>query len=103
MIGFLSLKVYNSMVNINQENNTFEPYTDTFDEFSFAELKDELEEILNTSDITDDQLKDETIRPRIVKTYWRLRSEKSSADGYIVLLMGYARSRFRDLKAILDL
>ena len=77
MIGLISLEVYNSIFNINQENNKVELYTDTFDEFSFTELKDELEEILDISNITNDHLEDETIGPHITKTYWKLRSEKN--------------------------
>ena len=94
-------EVYNSIFNITKENNKFELYTDTFDEFSFEELKDEVEEILNIPNITYDHLEDETIGRRIIKTYWDLRSEKSSTDGYINLLMGYARSLFRDFESYL--
>ena len=101
MLGLIDLEVYNSIFNITKENNKFELYTDTFDEFSFEELKDEVEEILNIPEITDDQLEDETLAPRIVETYWKLRSYKSSHDGYIILLMGYARSPFRDFESYL--
>ena len=38
MIGLTSLEVYISIFNINHTSNKFELYTDTFDEFSFAEL-----------------------------------------------------------------
>ena len=69
MIGLTTLEVYNSLFIINQENNKFELYTDTFDEFSFTELKDELEEILNISNITDEHLQDEIIAPLINQTY----------------------------------
>ena len=31
--------------------------------------------------------------------YWELRSEKSSTHGYIIFLMGYARSPFRDFES----
>ena len=101
MIGLASLEVYNSIININPTNNKIEVYSDTFDEFSFEELKDELEEILGTRNITDDNLKDVTKGPRIIKTYWKLRSEKSSTDGYIILLLGYARFPFRDFESYL--
>ena len=76
MIGLTDLEVYNSIFNITKENKKFELYSDTFDEFSFEKLKDEFEEILNIPNITDDLLEDETIAPRIIKTYWELRSEK---------------------------
>ena len=101
MLGLIDLEVYNSIFNITKENNKLELYTDTFDEFSFEELKDELEEILNIPNITDDHLKDETLAPRIIETYQKLRSDKSSHDGYIILLMGYARSPFRDFESYL--
>ena len=101
LIGLVDLEVYNSFFNITKENNKFELYTDTFDEFSFEELKDELEEILNIPNITDDHLEDETIVPRIIEAYRKLRSDKSSHDGYINILMGYARSVFPDFESYL--
>ena len=81
MLGLMDLEVYHSIFNITTENNKFEHYTDTFDEFSFEELKDEVEEILNIPNITDSHLEDETLAPRIAETYWKLRSDKSKHDG----------------------
>ena len=52
MIGLITLDVYTSIFNITEEIIKFGLYTDTFDEFSFDDLKDELEEILTISDIT---------------------------------------------------
>ena len=101
MLGLIDLEVYNSIFNITKENNKFELYTDTFDEFSFLELRDEVEEILNISEITGDHLEDETLAPRIAETYWKLRSDKTSHDGYIILLTGYANSSFRDFESYL--
>ena len=101
MLGLTDLEVYNSIFNINTTNNKFELYTDTFDEFSFDELKYELEEILKLSNITDAHSKDETTGPRIIKAYWELRSERSSTDGYIISIMGYARSPFREFESCL--
>ena len=99
MIGLASWELYNSVFDINKTNNKFELYTDTFDVFSFEELKDEVEEILNFSHIKDGHLQDETIGPRIISTYKRLETEKRMADGFIILLMDYARSRFRDFES----
>ena len=99
MLGLIDLEVYNSIFNITKENNKFELYTDTFDEFSFEEVKDEVEEILNIPEITDDDLEDDILAPRIAETYRKLRSDKSCYDGYIILLMGYARSLFRDFES----
>ena len=64
MLGLASLEVYNSFFNITEENNKFELHTDTFVEFSFEELKDELQEILKISDITPYPLQHEKIGPR---------------------------------------
>ena len=101
MLGLIDLEVHNSVFNITKENNKFELYTDTFDEFSFEELKDEIEEILNIPEITDNVLEDDILAPRIDETYRKLRSDKSSHDGYFILLMGYARSQFRDFESYL--
>ena len=101
MLCLIDLEVYNSVFNITKENNIFELHTDSFDEFSFLELKDELEEILNIPNITGSLLEDETLAPRIIETYWKIRSNKTSHDGYIILLMGYARSPFRDFESYL--
>ena len=101
MLGLIDLEVYNSNFNITEENNKFELYTDTLDEFSFEELKDEVEEILNVSNITEDHLEDETLAPRIAETYWKLRSDKSKHDGYTILLKGYGNSSFRDFESYL--
>ena len=101
MLGLIDLEVYNSIFNITKENNKLELYTDTFDEFSFHELQDEVAEILNIPNITDDDLEDKATADRIAETYWKLRSDKSTHDGYIILLMGYARSAFRDFESYL--
>ena len=52
MIGLTSLEIYNSIFNITEENNKFELSTYAFDECTFMELKDELEEIFNLEEIT---------------------------------------------------
>ena len=41
------------------------------------------------------------IGPRIIEAYKNLRLETSNTDGYIILLMGYARSPFRDYESYL--
>ena len=52
IVGLTTLSVYNSIFDITDENNKFELYTYSFDELFFTELKDELEEILDISDIS---------------------------------------------------
>ena len=103
MIGLTDLEAYKSILNINHTNTKFEHYTDTADEFSFEELKDELEEILDNSNSTDNHIEDGILGPRINQSYWKLRSEQSSTDVYINLILGYARFLFEILKVILEL
>ena len=90
--------MYNS---ITEHNNKFELFTDTFDEFLFTELKDEVEEILNISDITPSYLQHEIIGPLFIEWFRELRLEKLSIDEYIILIMGYARSPFRNFESYL--
>ena len=59
MIGLTSLGVYNSFFNINASSKNFELYKDTFDNFSFEEIKDEIEEILDISNIISEHLKND--------------------------------------------
>ena len=43
----------------------------------------------------------EVIRLRIIRANKKLRSEKSSTNVYLIILMGYARSPFRDFDSYL--
>ena len=81
-------EVYNSIFIVREKNNRLELQTDKIEEFSFAELKEEVEEILSISDFTPSHLQPETVVPRIIQAYKKLNSGKSSADGYLKLLMG---------------
>ena len=101
MLGLVNLEVYNSIFIITEENNKFELYRDTSDKFGFLELKDELEEILDISNITNEHLDDEVIGPQIIDEFIKLSNEKRNSDGYMILLYGYTRSRFRDFESYL--
>ena len=74
-MGLRSLEVYSSIFSIAEQSNKFEFFTDTFDEISFEELKDELEEILSLSDITQTHFYHEKLGPRIFETYMKVGSE----------------------------
>ena len=89
-MGLTTLKVYNSNFNIAEHNRNFELYTDTFDEFSIAKIKDEFEEFLGISDVTLYHLQHEIRGPRVLQIYKKLGLGKSSADDYNILLMGSA-------------
>ena len=81
-IGLTSLEVYNSVFDINTTNNKFELYADDFDEFSFEELKDELEEILNILDRTPYYLQHEKTGTRIIEAY-KKKNQKNQALMFI--------------------
>ena len=87
-VRLTSLEVYNSIFDITEENIKFEFYTENFDDFSFTELQDELEENLDISNITFEHLQDEIKGPRIISTYNKLETERRQADVYYMLLMG---------------
>ena len=101
MIGLTNLEVYNSIFNITEENNKFEIYRDMTAKFGFLEIKDELEEILNSSHITNEHLNDEILAPRIIDEFIKLSNEQKNTDGYMILLLGYSRSLFRDFESYL--
>ena len=101
MIGLVDLEVYNSIFNITEENNKFEIYRDSSNKFGFLELKDELEEMLNISHITNEHLQDEVLGPRIIDEFIKLSNEKKSSDCFMLLLLGYSRSPFRDFESYL--
>ena len=99
MIGITDLEVYNSIFNITKENNKFELYRDSSNEFGFSKLKDELEEILNIPHISQEHLEDDVIGPRIIDVFIKLSREKKNNDGYMILLLGYSKSLFRDFES----
>ena len=101
MLGLVFSEVYNSVFSITHEINKFELYTDTFDEFSFKELKDENEEIVNFSNISHEHLPDEMIGPRTIPAFKKLETEKRQTYGYYMILMGFASSPFRDFESYL--
>ena len=101
MIGLVNLEVYNSVFNITAKNNKFDIYRDSSNKFGFIELKDELEEILNISHITNEHLNDKVLGPHIIEEYSKLSHEKINTDGYMILLLGYSRSLFRDFESYL--
>ena len=59
-VGLTSLHLCNSIFILTQKNK-LELHTDLVDEFSSIELKDELEEILDISNITHEHLQDKIL------------------------------------------
>ena len=103
MIGLMNLEVYNSIFNITEENNKVELYRDMTSKFGFLELRDEPEEILNISHTTIKHLDDEILGSRIIDEYIKLANENKNSDGYMILLLGYSASPFRDFESYLRL
>ena len=101
MLGLVNLEVYNSVFNITEKNKKFDIYRDSSSKFGFIELKDELEEILNIPHITNEHLNDKVLGPRIIDEYYKPSHEKISTDGYMILLLGYSNSPFRDFDSYL--
>ena len=79
MIGLTDLEVNNSILNkTDEKKNKFELYTDTFDESSFEERKDYLEEILNISNITSEHLQADIFATCIISAYKKTRNRKEA-------------------------
>ena len=68
--------------------NMLELYSDLVGEFSFTEVRDELEKILDKSNISHEHLQDKTTLPRNIKAYKKLESEKRRIRVRITLLLG---------------
>ena len=98
MLGLVNLELYNSVFNITEKNNKFDIYRDSSSMFGFIELKDELEEILNIPHITNEHLNDKVLGPRIIDEYYKLSHEKMNTGGYMIILLGYSSSPFRDFE-----
>ena len=101
MLGLKDLEVYNSIFNITEENIKCELYRDSSNKFGFLELKDKLEESHNVPHISQEHLEDDVIRPRIIDEFLKKSNEEKNSDGYMILLLGYSRSLFRDFESYL--
>ena len=63
-------------------------------------MKCEPEEIVNLPDIKPKDLK-MVLGPRNIQAYKNLGLEKSSTDGYFILILGYAESPIQDFESYL--
>ena len=48
-----------------------------------------------------EHLDDEVLGPRIIDEFLKLSHEKKNSDGYMILLLGYSKSLFRDVESCL--
>ena len=89
---------------ITEENNKFEHSTDVSDdEFSFAELKDKVAEVLVVSDTSPKELKHKIHGPDNNKTYRKLSIVKRRTVGYFILVLDYLHSPFRNIESYLGI
>ena len=102
MFGLTHLEVHNSILNITEETNKLEIYTQPLDdEFSYNQLKDNVAELLGLSDISAEVLQNEILGTEVIETYRKLSIEKSRTDGYHILLLRYVHSLFRNFESYL--
>ena len=56
MVGLPSLEAYNSVSDITEEKTKFELYTANFEEFPFVDFKNEIKEILDISNSSQEHI-----------------------------------------------
>ena len=78
MLGITDFEAYNSISNKNTINEKFHFYAETFDDFLFLDLKDELEEIPSVSYNTPTHQQHEILGLRIVEAYRKLGLESQA-------------------------
>ena len=90
MIGLINLEIYNSFLNITEENNKFERCSGSPDDaFSFLQLKDKLAKTVGLSYISLEALQHNIHLPEIIEAYRELMVEESQTDGFHSISMGY--------------
>ena len=104
MIGLTNLEVYNSVLNITEENNKFELFVfpdSKIRGISYEKVRDEIEKDFDVSDFTDTDLQDEKIGPIILKEYREQVTKRMEDGGYMNFLSGYLSSVFQDFESYL--
>ena len=104
MIGLVDLEVYNSILNITEQNNKFELYKFPDEKsggVSYEKVRDEIERDLGISDITAADLQDDIIAPIIIEEYKKQVTKRMEDGGYMKILAGYVSSVFQDFESYL--
>ena len=57
--------------------------------------------MLGLSDISIEDLEQEINGPNFIKTYRKLSTEKSQTEGFVILVLNYIQSTFRDFESYL--
>ena len=104
MIGLFNLEVYNSIFNITEENNKFEPYKVPDEKaggISYTKVRDEIERDLDISDITAADLQNELIAPVIIEEHKEQVTKRMEDEHYMNILAVYTSSVFQDIESFL--
>ena len=104
MIGLTKLEVYNSIFNITEENDKFQLYKFPDEKsggISYSKVEDEIERLLDISDITDIDLQDDIIAPTIIEEYKKQVTKRMEDGGYMNILARYTNSVFQDFESFL--
>ena len=104
MIGLTDLEVYNSILNITEENNKFELYKFPDEKaggVTYEKVRDEIEKDLDISDITAADLQDDIIGPNIIEEYREKVTKGMKNEQYMKILAIYTRSVFQHFESFL--
>ena len=104
MIGVTDLEVYNSILNISEENKKFELYNFPHEKaggVSYTKVRDEIEKDLGIEDISAADLQDDIIAPIIIKEYKEQVSKRMNDEQYMNIFAIYIRSVFEDFESFL--
>ena len=103
MIKLTGLEENNSIITMTGENSKFELYVDIFDEFPFEKLKEELEQILSTSDFTSSHIQHEKKKDRVLFKPIKNQDYKNQAPMVVIYYQWVTLDHhFEFLKFILD-
>ena len=104
MIGLVDLEVYNSIVNITEENNKLKLYKFPDEKpggVLYIKVRDQIEKDLDIEDITAADLQDEIIAPIIIEGYRKQVTKRMEDDTYMNIVAGYVISVFQDFESYL--
>ena len=104
MIRLTDLEVYNSILNITEENNKFELYKFPDEKaggVTYEKVRDEIEKDLGFEDITAADLQDEIIAPIIIEEYKKQVTKRMKNGQYMNIVAGYVSSVFQDFESYL--
>ena len=102
VIGLTDLEVFNSILNITEENNKFKLYIFPDEKaggITYENVRDEIERDLNIQDITAVDLQDEIICPIIIEEYKEQVSKRMKGEQYMNILLIYIRSMFQNFES----